>query len=219
MTIVSFQTHYGGAATLGVGMRIPSVNYLNTSAANQSSGSAGVIPSVSVGGSSGAIGKIIDIIANMDNPNSDSSENSVSNLTKKEQVKLDRLEQNREWANLTEEDVIEQLKAGTFNHRSESELNDRNIAMRQALRDGTATVIDMEELGYRTEASFNVHFDGDGNHTGESMTLMRAGNTDIAKFVEENMIHHDDGTVTDRTTGLNASLVFKGGIELYVTWP
>ena len=217
MTIVSFQTHYGGAATLGVGMRIPSVNYLNTSAANQSSGSAGVIPSVSVGGNSGAIGKIIDIIANMDNSNSGSSENSVSNLTKKEQVKLERLEQNREWANLTEEDVIEQLKAGTF-HGSHK-LNDRNIAMKQALNDGTATVIDMEELGYRMEASFNVHFDGDGNHTGESMTVMRAGNTDIANFIEENMIYHDDGTVTDRATGLNAARVQSGGIELYVTWP
>ncbi|PCI05725.1 MAG: hypothetical protein COB78_03805 [Hyphomicrobiales bacterium] len=219
MSVVSFQTHYGGAATLGVGMRIPSVNYLNASAANQSSGSAGVIPSVSVGGSSGAIGKIIDIIANMDNPNSGGSENSVSNLAKNEKAKLERLEQHREWANLTEEDVIEQLKSGTYNSRSEGELNERSIAMRQALRDGTATVVDMEELGYRTEASFNVHFDSDGNHTGESVTMMRAGNTDIAKFIEENMIYHDDGTVTDRATGLNAGRVHKGGIELYVTWP
>ena|GEM_PF-3721976 len=216
MTTISIQSHYGGAATFGIGRGLPSAS-LPT---NQSARSGGTIPSISAYGSqntgaSGAISKIIDIISNMDDSKTSDAGNSVS---KNQRHGIEQFNRMMEWANYTKEDVVEQLKAGTLGGHHHK-MNAREIALQNALINGTAKVIDMEELGYHTEASFNVHFDGNGNFSGSSITHQRNDTFDLNKFYEEHMIEQPDGTVIDGETGHFADRIKIGGIDLYITWP
>ena len=184
--------------------------------------SAGTTPGVKAFGSqyasaSGAISKIIDIISNMNTTGEGGLGSVGAGLSRNEEASVNRFEKMVERANYTKEDVIEYMQSDEFNHlRSD---NPRTQALRAALANGTAIVVDMEELGYRTEVSINMHFDSDGSYSGSSTTYQRDGNFDINKFARENMIHNDDGTVTDRKTGLNADLTVIGAFNLYITFP
>ena len=184
--------------------------------------SAGTTPGVKAFGSqyasaSGAISKIIDIISNMNTTGEGGLGSVGAGLSRNEEASVNRFEKMVERANYTKEDVIEYLQSDEFNHLRKDDA--RTQAMRAALADGSAIVVDMEEFGYRTEVSINMHFDGDGSYSGSSTTYQRDGNFDINKFFEENMIRHDDGTVTDRKTGLNASHAQIGAVDLYILYP
>ena len=217
MTIISAQTHYGSAATFSIGRGMPSSN-LNV----LSPRSAGTAPTVKAFGSqyagaSGAISKIIDIISNMNTTGEGGLGSVGAGLSRNEEASVNRFEKMVERANYTKEDVIEYLQSDEFNHLRSND--PRTIALREALANGTANVVDMEELGYKTEVSINMHFDSDGNYSGSSTTYQRDGNFDISAFKSENMIWHDDGTVTDQKTGLNATHVQIGAVDLYITFP
>ncbi|PCI05724.1 MAG: hypothetical protein COB78_03800 [Hyphomicrobiales bacterium] len=217
MTIISVQSHYGGAATFGIGRGAPSSN-LNV----LSPRSTGIAPSVKAFGSqysgaAGAISKIIDIISNMDSSDAGDLSSGGIGLTGNEKRGVDRFSKMVERANYTKEDVIEYLQSDEFNHLRTD--NAPDVAMREALANGTATVIDMEELGYRTEVSINMHFDADGSYSGSSTTYQRDGSFDLNKFYEEHMIQQADGTIIDGETGHHANRVQIGAVDLYITWP
>ncbi|PCI05723.1 MAG: hypothetical protein COB78_03795 [Hyphomicrobiales bacterium] len=222
MTIISVQSHYGGAATFGIGRGFSS----HSIPAGRSS-NAGVIPSVSAfggqsSGASGAIGKIMDIIAGMEKSGSNKVASSAYRVSENEQRSIDKLNTITDIANWTKDDLVEYITTDEYAEgRAKLDIkNDRYFGMREALLNGTATVVDMEELGFRTEASLNLHFNSDGHYIGSSMDLQTSG-ADREEFFGGNgtMVRHDDGTVTDRETGLNASHVIMGGVELYITYP
>jgi len=175
------------------------------------------VPSVHVGMDNSSrversIAKIVDIIAHMGDAEEapDDFETQLKNI--------ERLYKRFEWANMTVEDVVDELKAGTFGGPNRS-LTDRGRAMQAALINGTAKVVDMEEFGYRTEASFNVHFDGNGNFAGSSTSFQRGGDFDLREFYAKQLIKQPDGRVIDGETGHNSNRIQIGGLDIFVTWP
>ena len=216
MSVVSFQTHYGGASTVGIHSTIPSSSLSILS--NQSSRSSSIIPSVSIYGNqtSGAISNIIDLIAGMDN--SDASE-AASHKLSKDQKNIGRLHQMEDWASWTQDDVIDFL---TSDLAIKLSTDKHSIAFREAINNGTATIVDMEEYGYRTEAAFNVHFDAEGNHAGESVTFIRGEDEfgfDLNEFYEKHLIRQADGSIIDGETGMFSGRVKVGAFDLFITWP
>lgn len=237
MQLVSFQTHYGGGVTMSTRSTMPT-NDLDSYEGQQISSAAvnvpkiGIVdeeqseepdqllkpvPSVSVGKDNvsrveRSIAKIIDIIEHMgdeDAPPSD-FETQLKNM--------ERLFKRYEWASMTVDDVVEDLKAGTFGGPNQPQ-TDRSREMQAALINGTAKVVDMEEYGYRTEASFNLHYDGAGNFGGSSVSFQRGGNFDLREFYAEHLIKQEDGRVIDGETGHNSNRIQIGGLDIFITWP
>ncbi|PCI05722.1 MAG: hypothetical protein COB78_03790 [Hyphomicrobiales bacterium] len=214
---LSIQSHYGGVATFSAGYA-PLIG--SNSQLVKKSGIA--VPSVSLFGSPysmvpGAIDNILDLVASLEKTNARETENSAKSHSRFNSDKVNKLTHAVDMANWTKDDVVDFL-IDVFSPDGVYGANARNEKLIDALKDGSANVVDTEELGYHTDATYDLRYNYKGEITFEYVNYTRSGK-DVSGFEEEFMIRHPDGSATDRATGLNATRVKVGAIEIYITYP
>lgn len=166
-----------------------------------------------------AMSRIFDLVAQMEGraPKTD-PETTKAEIGRSQTVGREELTEKAEWASMTKDDAVRYLLSDEYVARQRDGLNDRQIGLRTALANGTATVMDLEEAGVRSEVTYTVHFNEYGGYSGGSMRF-DVDQAAYDRFRDDNIVRNDDGTMTDRKTGKNAALVQLGGVQLYVTWP
>lgn len=214
---LSIQSHYGSVATFSAGH--PPLIGSNAQLVKN----AGIaVPSVSLFGSPysmvpGAIDNILDLVSTLEKVNARETESSAKNHSRFNSDKVNKLEHAVDMANWTKDDVVDYL-IDVFSPGGPYKTHGRMQKLIDALKDGSANVVDMEELGYHTDATYNLRYNHKGEITYERVNYTRSGK-ELSGFEEEFMVRHSDGSLTDRATGLNAARVKIGAVEIYVTYP
>jgi len=121
-------------------------------------------------------------------------------------------------ASMTKKSLVEEIRSGEWLKHGDRAERTANVEMTLALRNGTASVLDLEEIGLRSRGIYTTHFTPDGEFAGVSAEI-EADFDAIARFQDKSFIRHDDGTLTDRATGRNANFIQDGHKFLYVVWP
>lgn len=121
-------------------------------------------------------------------------------------------------ATMTKKSLIEEMKNGDWLAHGERAERTANVEMVIALRNETASVLDLEEIGLSSKGVYTTHFTTDGEFAGVSAEI-EADFDAIARFQDKSFIRHDDGTMTDKATGRNANFIQDGHKFLYVIWP
>lgn len=128
-----------------------------------------------------------------------------------------QLAANAHAAAMTKQSLIEEMKSGAWLASGGRDERAANVAMVEALRNGSATVVDLEETGLRSTGTYTTHFTAKGEFAGQSAEI-EADFDAISRFQDENIVRHEDGSLTDRKTGRHANFVQEGHKFLYVTW-
>lgn len=121
-------------------------------------------------------------------------------------------------AMMTKKSLVEEMKTGNWLTHAGRADRAANVEMVTALRNETASVLDLEEIGLRSKGIYTTHFTTNGEFAGVSAEI-EADFDAIARFQDKTFIRHDDGTMTDKATGRNANFVQDGHKFLYVIWP
>lgn len=121
-------------------------------------------------------------------------------------------------ATMTKKSLIEEMKSGDWLTHGDRAERTANVEMVIALRNGSASVLDLEEIGLSSKGVYTTHFTTDGEFAGVSAEI-EADFDAIARFQDKAFVRHDNGTMTDRATGRNANFVQDGHKFLYVIWP
>ncbi|MCR9120753.1 MAG: hypothetical protein NXH91_00585 [Phyllobacteriaceae bacterium] len=166
-----------------------------------------------------AMSRIFDLVAQMEGraPKADRDSTQIE-IEKSQRAGREALADKAMRASMTKDDAMRYLLSDDFSRHLGTSMGEQAAQMRAAVANGTATIIDLEEKGVRSEVTYTVHFNEYGGYRGGS----RVSDTDIEayrRFREDNSIRHPDGTMTDRTTGQNAAYFTVGPVQLYVTWP
>lgn len=166
-----------------------------------------------------AMSRIFDLVARMEGraPRTD-AESTKAEMGRSQRAGQEELAEKAKWASMTKDDAVRYLLSDEYVARQRDGLNERQIGLRNALANGTATVMDLEEVGVRSEVTYTVHFNEYGGYSGGSMRF-DVDRAAYDRFRDDNIVRNDDGTMTDRKTGKNAALAQLGGVQLYVTWP
>jgi len=129
-----------------------------------------------------------------------------------------QLAENARAAAMTKESLVAEMQSGNWLRTGDRGKRAENIAMVDAMKNGSANVLDLEETGLKSTGTYTAHFTEKGEFAGKSAEIA-ADFEAISRFQDENIIRHADGSMTDRKTGLNANFIQEGHKFLYITWP
>lgn len=166
-----------------------------------------------------ALAKIIETVSGLrSEPGKPVSLAALEDYARNGDANARQIAENVRAATMTKKSLVEEMKSGEWLTHGDRAERTANVEMVIALRNGTASVLDLEEIGLGSTGTYTTHFTTDGEFAGVSAEI-EADFDAIARFQDKTFIRHDDGTMTDRATGRNANFVQDGHKFLYVIWP
>ncbi|QKV18352.1 hypothetical protein [Oricola thermophila] len=121
-------------------------------------------------------------------------------------------------ATMTRKSILDEMRSGEWLRRGDRAEREANIRMVEAMRSGSASVLDLEDIGLRSRGIYTIHFTATGTFAGVSSEIV-ADFDAIARFQERSFLRSGDGSMTDKATGRNANFIQDGHKFLYVVWP